>query len=210
MYIYTDGGCRPNPGKGAAGHVIVSSDKTQEMGHDVVLYDDTTNNRMELQAAINALQWFFDVYYDKGIELTLITDSNYVKSGITDWINKWKTNGWKNAKGKPVENQDLWMKLDELVKYLKHDSNLQFQWVRGHGDDRWNKRVDQICTNALMETEQIATEVINKMNRQELSFTFEQMMKVSMKYAIHISELERENTEEEFKKWYANDFLRKN
>ncbi len=209
LHIYCDGGARPNPGKGAAGFVIVSNDKQNEMGKEVWLYENTTNNRMELQAVINALNWFYQIHYDRGIELTIVTDSNYVKSGITDWINKWKFNGWMNASNKPVENQELWRELDALVELLRRNTNIEFEWIKGHSDDRWNKRVDQVCTQAIKEGQEIVTEVLNKLNRQVLSFTFEQMMKVSMEYAVYICELERVNTEEEFKIWYANDFLRK-
>lgn len=147
MFIYCDGGCRPNPGKGAAGFIVVDNTKQSEFHRSVEIYDETTNNRMELQAAINAVDWFYQNYYDKGVDLTIIVDSQYVQLGITEWIKKWKTNSWKNSKNKPVENKEMWHDLDRLVGWL--DVNIKWQWTKGHGDDKWNNLIDQVCTNAL-------------------------------------------------------------
>ena len=138
--IYTDGACRGNPGPGGWGAVLMYGEKTKEMyGGE----NNTTNNRMELMAAIRALEAL-----NRGCELTLYTDSQYVRKGITEWIMNWKKRGWKTAAKKPVKNADLWQLLDEQVN--KH--NVNWVWVKGHAgnegnelaDDLANKGVDQV------------------------------------------------------------------
>ena len=138
--IYTDGACRGNPGPGGWGAVLMYGEKTKEIyGGE----NNTTNNRMELMAAIRALEAL-----NRGCELTLYTDSQYVRKGITEWIMNWKKRGWKTAAKKPVKNADLWQLRDEQGN--KHSVN--WVWVKGHAgnegnelaDDLANKGVDQV------------------------------------------------------------------
>ncbi|NEP01992.1 MAG: ribonuclease HI [Symploca sp. SIO2E9] len=134
--FYTDGACSGNPGPGGWGTLIYFTDHSlYEMGGSEA---NSTNNRMELQAAIQALK----VFRASGqIEtVTLYTDSEYVKNGITKWIKGWKKKGWKTSQGKPVLNQDLWKTLDELNSPL-----VQWQYVRGHSGDEGNERCDKIA-----------------------------------------------------------------
>jgi ribonuclease HI len=134
--IYTDGACSGNPGPGGWGVVAYLSDRTRhELGGGE---KQTTNNRMELQAAIAALQFFQKSGQTDAIEL--YTDSEYVKNGITKWVSGWKTKGWKTAAGKPVLNQDLWEELDRL-----NSRQVQWRYVRGHSGDEGNERCDVIA-----------------------------------------------------------------
>ena len=105
--VYTDGACRGNPGPGGWGVLILLNNEEKELFDGL---KDTTNNQMELKAAIEALKHLRD--YNE--EIHLFTDSNYVRQGITEWINKWKINNWRTASKKPVANRDLWIELDEL------------------------------------------------------------------------------------------------
>lgn len=138
LSIYTDGACRPNPGVGAYGYVILSSqeEKVHEFSTRV---DDTTNNIMELSAVLAALNYSFVTYPDAVIHL--YTDSQYVKLGITEWIKLWKKRNWKTADGKGVKNQDLWFLLDEIIQHV----HVQFHWVKGHASSEWNNYVDELC-----------------------------------------------------------------
>jgi ribonuclease HI len=136
VIIYTDGGCRPNPGRGGWGVLLMSGVHEREMSG---AERDTTNNRMELTAAIKALE-----VLDRPCEVTLFTDSEYVKNGISKWINNWLKNGWKSGK-KPVKNQDLWKRLHEARQ--RHDVN--WRWTKGHAGNKYNERVDQLATDAL-------------------------------------------------------------
>ena len=138
--IYTDGACRGNPGPGGWGAVLMYGDKRKEIfGGEA----NTTNNRMELMAAIKALSAL-----NRKCELTLYTDSQYVRKGITEWIENWKKRNWKTAAKKPVKNVDLWQQLDEQVN--RH--SVKWVWVKGHAgnegnelaDDLANKGVDQV------------------------------------------------------------------
>ena len=138
--IYTDGACRGNPGPGGWGAVLMYGDKRKEIfGGEA----NTTNNRMELMAAIRALSAL-----NRKCELTLYTDSQYVRKGITEWIENWKKRNWKTAAKKPVKNVDLWQQLDEQVN--RH--SVKWVWVKGHAgnegnelaDDLANKGVDQV------------------------------------------------------------------
>jgi ribonuclease HI len=134
--IYTDGACSGNPGPGGWGVVAYLDDRTRhELGGGE---PQTTNNRMELQAAIAALQFLKDSGQTTPIEL--YTDSEYVKNGITKWINGWKNKGWKTAAGKAVLNQDLWEELDKL-----NSRQVQWRYVRGHAGDEGNERCDVIA-----------------------------------------------------------------
>ena len=138
--IYTDGACSGNPGIGGWGVVILENNI-----EDIFLNggnDNTTNNRMELTAAIEALKYFENMQ-----TITLITDSKYVKDGIQSWIQNWKKNGWKTAAKKPVKNKELWIELDHLIQ--KH--SVSWKWVKGHSGHRENEMVDQAANIAIDE-----------------------------------------------------------
>jgi len=140
IIIYTDGGCRGNPGIGGWGVWLRYGD------HDKKLKGgekDTTNNRMELMAAIKALE----VIKSSTIDIDLFTDSKYVMSGINEWIKGWKLRGWKTANKKPVKNVDLWQKLDEVN--AKH--NVHWHWVKGHSGDIGNDMADELANQAMDE-----------------------------------------------------------
>ncbi|MCR5698017.1 MAG: ribonuclease HI [Treponemataceae bacterium] len=144
--IYTDGACSGNPGPGGWGCVILvggadNPSKEIEMSGGE---KSTTNNRMELMAAIQSLSRVAQDEEMKASEVTLITDSQYVKNGITQWIINWKKNGWKTASKQPVKNQDLWIKLDELTHML----NLKWDWVKGHAGNKYNEICDTLATTA--------------------------------------------------------------
>ena len=132
--VYTDGACSGNPGKGGWGVVILENNKDEIFlnGGD----DNTTNNRMELTAAIEALK-----HYQKRENITLITDSKYVKDGIQSWIQNWKKNEWKTAAKKPVKNKELWVELDDLI--TKH--NINWEWVKGHAGNKHNEKADYLA-----------------------------------------------------------------
>ena len=138
--IYTDGACSGNPGTGGWGVVILESNK-----EDIFLNggnDNTTNNRMELTAAIEALKYFENMQ-----SITLITDSKYVKDGIQSWIQNWKKNGWKTAAKKPVKNKELWIELDQLIS--RH--NISWKWVKGHAGNRHNEKADYLARRYIEE-----------------------------------------------------------
>ena len=132
--IYTDGACSGNPGIGGWGVVILESNKEDTFlnGGD----DNTTNNRMELTAAIEALKYFENMQTIK-----LITDSKYVKDGIQTWIQNWKKNGWKTAAKKPVKNKELWIELDQLIS--RH--TISWEWVKGHDGNVHNEKADYLA-----------------------------------------------------------------
>lgn len=135
--IYTDGACSGNPGPGGWGVLIeIDNENIELSGGD----RETTNNRMELMAAIKALEEI-----DKDYEITLYTDSNYVKDGITSWISNWKKNNWKTASKKDVKNKELWMRLDEAIK----DKNISWVWVKGHAGNKGNEQADYLARSAL-------------------------------------------------------------
>ena len=135
--IYTDGACSGNPGPGGWGVLIeIDNENIELSGGD----RETTNNRMELMAAIKALEEI-----DKDYEITLYTDSNYVKDGITSWISNWKKNNWKTASKKDVKNKELWMRLDEAIK----DKNISWVWVKGHAGNAGNEQADHLARSAL-------------------------------------------------------------
>ena len=136
--IYTDGACSGNPGPGGWGAVIFDQKKNQNniSGKEKL----TTNNRMELTAPIMALKKI-----KSNSEVTIYTDSTYVKSGITEWIKKWEKNGWKNASKKPIKNKDLWIKLDNLCQKNK----INWKWVKGHSTNKYNNLADELATQAI-------------------------------------------------------------
>jgi ribonuclease HI len=134
--IHTDGACSKNPGPGGWGVVIHFNDGTvKELGGGT---RDTTNNQMEMLAAVSALEFFAQQQQTKPI--TLYTDSKYVIDGITKWIKGWKKNGWKTKDDQPVKNQELWQKLD-----LLNSSKISWEWVQGHSGDPDNERCDAIA-----------------------------------------------------------------
>tara|TARA_A100001011_G_scaffold399134_1_gene506407 strand:+ start:3155 stop:3583 length:429 start_codon:yes stop_codon:yes gene_type:complete len=132
--IYTDGACSGNPGRGGWAATILD-DKSNQLnisGSET----NTTNNRMELVAPIMALNKI-----KSKSEITIYTDSKYVKNGITDWINKWKINNWKSSNKKPVKNKDLWVKLDNSCQ--KH--KVSWKWVKAHSENKLNNLVDKLA-----------------------------------------------------------------
>ena len=138
LFAYTDGACSGNPGPGGWGVLLVARDgeavlKERELSGGEA---ETTNNRMELMAAIEALQAL-----DRPSAITLVTDSVYVKNGVTDWIHSWKRNGWKTSAKKPVKNADLWQQLDEARS--RHD--VHWEWIKGHAGHPENERADALA-----------------------------------------------------------------
>ncbi len=139
VVIYTDGGCRGNPGPGGWGAILQFGDHEKEMyGFEA----ETTNNRMELTAAIKALE-----VLNRSCHVELTTDSQYVRQGITEWLEAWKARGWKTASKKPVKNKDLWQQLDEAVQ--RHSIN--WHWIKGHSGHEGNERADQLANRAMDE-----------------------------------------------------------
>ena len=137
LKIYTDGACSGNPGKGGWAAIILDGDRQSKLSGSE---SNTTNNRMELMAPIMALKKI-----RKKSEITIYTDSKYVKDGISDWIKKWKLNNWKSASKKPLKNKDLWVKLDSCCQ--KH--KVSWKWVKAHAGNKMNNLVDQL---AVLET----------------------------------------------------------
>ena len=138
--IYADGACRGNPGPGGWGVLLISGE------HEKELYGGerhTTNNRMELTAAIRALE----ALKKKGTSARVYTDSQYVIKGIEEWVGGWKARGWRTADKKPVKNQDLWERLDALA--AQH--SLEWHWVKGHSGVPGNERVDALANRAIDE-----------------------------------------------------------
>jgi ribonuclease HI len=135
--IWSDGACSGNPGPGGWGAILIWNGHRKELKGGA---PDTTNNRMELQAAIEAL----DVLKRPSI-VDFYTDSQYVRGGVMGWIKGWKKNGWKTADKKPVKNIDLWQKLDELA--AKH--TIVWHWVRGHAGTEGNERADELAREGM-------------------------------------------------------------
>ena len=136
--IYTDGACSGNPGPGGWGAVIFDNNNKQKniSGSE----KNTTNNRMELSAAIMALKKI-----KVNSEITIYTDSTYVKNGITEWVLKWEKNGWKNSNKKPVKNKDLWVELNRLC----NQNQVCWKWVKGHSTNKYNNLADELATQAI-------------------------------------------------------------
>ena len=137
--IYTDGACKGNPGPGGWGALLVYKGSERELWGGE---PNTTNNRMELMAAIMGL-----VALKRPCEVKIITDSQYVMQGITEWMPNWKKRGWKTAAKQPVKNADLWQALDDQVR--RH--NVRWQWVRGHTGHPGNERADQLANRGVSE-----------------------------------------------------------
>jgi len=137
--IYTDGACSGNPGPGGWGALLTCDGRAKELcGGE----KETTNNRMELTAAIRALNEL-----KSASSVALHTDSTYVKDGITKWMANWKKNGWKTAAKKPVKNKDLWEMLDEAI--LRHQ--ISWHWVKGHAGDPGNEAADALANKGMNE-----------------------------------------------------------
>ncbi len=137
VIIYTDGACQGNPGPGGWAALLKYGH------HEKVLTgaaSNTTNNRMELTAAVEALKAL-----NRSCQVEFFTDSEYLKKGITEWLATWKQKGWKTAAKKPVKNQDLWQALEESA----HAHQIEWHWVRGHAGQRENERVDQLAREAI-------------------------------------------------------------
>jgi ribonuclease HI len=135
--IWTDGACKGNPGPGGWGAWLRSGDHQKELfGGDL----QTTNNRMELTAVIEAL-----AALKRSCEVTVHTDSQYVKNGITEWLPQWERRGWRTADRKPVKNAELWQRLDTEVK--RH--TVQWRWVKGHAGDPGNEKADQLANRGV-------------------------------------------------------------
>jgi ribonuclease HI len=138
LFAYTDGACSGNPGPGGWGALLVAREggavlrERELMGGEAV----TTNNRMELLAAISALEAL-----ERPAAITLVTDSAYVRNGVTQWIEGWKRNGWRTADGKPVKNVDLWQRLDRAQSRHRVD----WRWIKGHAGHAENERADALA-----------------------------------------------------------------
>ena len=137
--IFTDGACRGNPGPGGWGALL------RYNGHEKELYGaeaNTTNNRMELMAAIRALESL-----KRGCKVNLTTDSEYLRKGITEWLGQWKQRGWRTAAKKPVKNVDLWQRLEQAIE----EHEIQWHWVKGHSGHDENERADQLANRGIDE-----------------------------------------------------------
>ncbi len=138
--IYTDGACRGNPGPGGWGAILISGEHEKELrGGELA----TTNNRMELMAAIQALEAL-----KKPCQVELHTDSQYLRQGITEWMPGWKARGWKTAAKEPVKNDDLWKRLD--TARLRHQ--VDWRWVKGHAGHPLNERADGLARQGMLDT----------------------------------------------------------
>ena len=140
--IYTDGACSGNPGPGGYGVILVAGRHRKELKGGV---PDTTNNRMELMAAIAALEAL-----TRPCEVELHTDSQYLRLGVTEWLKGWKLNGWRTSAKKPVKNEDLWRRLDEVAQRHRID----WRWVKGHAGHDENERADELAREGLREAQE--------------------------------------------------------
>lgn len=150
VIIYIDGACRGNPGLGGWGVILNYKDKVKELyGGE----QNTTNNRMELVAAIQALEAL-----TRPCSAQINTDSQYVLQGITEWITNWKKRGWKNAAKKPVKNDDLWRRLDTAIK----PHNIEWLWVKGHSGDEGNERADALANLGIDSVPKQSPQLLNE------------------------------------------------
>ena len=143
VIIYSDGGAKPNPGAGGWAALLIFGEVEKEIsgGHP-----RTTNNQMELTAAIKALEAL-----SRPCEVEFYTDSQYLQKGITEWLPRWQKNGWQTANRKPVLNQHLWQRLYELTQM----HTIRWHWTRGHAGNAYNERVDQLATQARQRIREI-------------------------------------------------------
>ena len=139
VVIHTDGACSGNPGPGGWGAILHWGDHEKELKGGEAM---TTNNRMELMAAISALEAL-----KKPCTVDIHTDSQYLRNGITQWINKWKRNGWRTASKQAVKNVDLWQRLDAAL----HTHTVRWHWVKGHAGHDLNERADELAREAISE-----------------------------------------------------------
>ena len=137
VVIFTDGACSGNPGPGGWGAILRYNQNEKELSGGEI---STTNNRMELMAAISALEAL-----TKPVQVSLYTDSIYLKDGITKWIHTWKAREWKTASKKPVKNKDLWIRLEAAMKV--HE--IEWRWIKGHAGHVENERADQLARDAI-------------------------------------------------------------
>lgn len=139
VHIFTDGACRGNPGPGGWGAILRYGEREKELyGSERT----TTNNRMELMAAIQALEAL-----NRTCDITLTTDSQYLRKGITEWLPQWKRRGWKTADKQPVKNQDLWERLEKAVA----SHRIRWDWIKGHSGHEENERADALANRAIDE-----------------------------------------------------------
>ena len=139
VHIYTDGACRGNPGPGGWGAVLIYGTHEKELRGNAT---ETTNNRMELTAAIRALE-----HLKRPCQIDLTTDSEYLRKGIKEWLPVWKRRGWKTAGKKPVKNIDLWQTLEDATK--RHQ--IKWHWIKGHSGHTYNERADRLANLAIDE-----------------------------------------------------------
>ena len=142
VVVYTDGACSGNPGPGGYGVILVAGRHRKELKGGE---PDTTNNRMELMAAIAALDAL-----KRACEVELHTDSQYLRLGVTEWLKGWKQNGWRTSAKKPVKNEDLWRRLDEVAQRHRID----WRWVKGHAGHDENERADELAREGLREAKE--------------------------------------------------------
>ncbi len=142
--IYSDGSCLGNPGPGGWAFIVLHKSHTWSILETFSGSNpDTTNNRMEMIAGLEALKWLLE----KKISPCIIkTDSQYLCQGIKNWLPNWKKRGWKTAQGHPVKNQDLWREIDRIQNH----THVQWEWVKGHSVDQWNQKVDIAARNAAL------------------------------------------------------------
>ncbi len=139
VHIFTDGACKGNPGPGGWGAILQYGDHSRELkGYSA----NTTNNIMELTAVIKSLEAL-----KQSCIVHITTDSSYVKNGITDWIRKWRVNGWKTASKQPVKNRELWQELDQQVQL----HSIRWHWVKGHSGHPENERADELANIAILQ-----------------------------------------------------------
>ena len=144
VILYTDGSCLENPGPGGWAAILQWRDEERELSGGEA---DSTNNRMELQAAIEGLRAL-----KRSMQVDLYTDSTYVMKGVTEWMPRWKVNGWRTAAKKPVQNQDLWQALDAALG----DHDVRWHWVKGHAGNEMNERCDQLARAAATQIQMVA------------------------------------------------------
>lgn len=142
LTIYTDGGCSGNPGPGAWAYILLAEGQPYRA---VAAVASTTNNRMELQGVIAALEEVARHPEWTGSELEIFTDSVYVQKGISEWIEVWERNGWRTRSKEPVKNRELWQKL----RLLSRDLKIHWRWLQGHAGNKWNEECDRLVRRAI-------------------------------------------------------------